>query len=114
MVILVDASKWEAVVAEAGKAFARYGFKKTSMDQVARAAGVAKGTLYLGCTSKRDLFYQAILRELRLWNAARSRRTDPREKAEELLLRIAQEALTTRDEYPLALGLVMERSGLNV
>lgn len=103
----MDDTKWEAILAEAAEAFGRFGFRKTSMDQIARAAGVAKGTLYLGCTNKRDLFYQVILRDLRLWNGQLAKRIDPRVTAEELLLRVSQEALQSRDQYPLALGLIM-------
>ena len=103
----MEHAKWEAVVAEAARAFGRYGFKKTSMDDVARGAGIAKGTLYLGCTSKRDLFYQAILRDLRLWNVELARQIDPRVPADELLVRVAQEAFATVDRFPLARGLVM-------
>ena len=36
--------------------FLRYGVKRTSMDDVAREAGIAKGTLYLYFTSKDALF----------------------------------------------------------
>lgn len=36
--------------------FLRYGVKRTSMDDVAREAGIAKGTLYLYFTSKNALF----------------------------------------------------------
>jgi AcrR family transcriptional regulator len=100
-------TKWEGIVAEAAKVFARYGYRKTSMDEVAQAAGVAKGTLYLGCESKRDLFYQAILRDLRLWNAELSRCVDPRQPADALLVLVAQQAFDTRDSYPLARDLVL-------
>ncbi len=100
-------AKWESVLVEAARAFARYGYRKTSMDEVAKAAGVAKGTLYLGCTSKSDLFYQVILRDLRLWNAELARQIDPRVPADELLMRVAGEALRTQEEHPLARGLIL-------
>src|SRR5512132_1609840 len=103
----MEGAKWEGIVAEAAKVFARHGFRKTSIDQIARAAGVAKGTVYLGCSSKRDLFYQAILRELRLWNAELTRSVDPRAPADELLVRIAQQCFETRDRYPLARDLIL-------
>lgn len=105
----MDPGKWEIILAEAAKAFGHYGFRKTSMEDVARAAGVAKGTLYLGCSSKRDLFYQAILRELRLWNAELARGIDPRVPADELLVQVAARALAERDRYPLARDLIQGR-----
>ncbi len=36
--------------------FARYGYKRTSMDDIARAAGLAKATLYLHFKGKDDVF----------------------------------------------------------
>jgi AcrR family transcriptional regulator len=102
----MEPARWEAVLAEAAKAFSRFGFRKASIDEIARAAGVAKGTIYLGCKSKLDLFYQAILRDLRLWNADLARLVDPRTPADELLLRVAAEAFATLERHPLARGLV--------
>lgn len=104
----MEPAKWEKVVAEAAKAFSRFGFRKTSIDEIARAAGVAKGTVYLGCASKRDLFYQAILRDLRLWNAELAREVDPRVPAEELLLRVARRAIESLDRFPLARDLILD------
>lgn len=104
----MDPTKWEAVVAEAARAFARFGFRKTSIDEIARAAGIAKGTVYLGCRSKRDLFYQAILRDLRLWNAELARAIDPRAPADALLVRLSEYALATLDRFPLARDCIMD------
>ncbi len=41
----------------------RLGFQKTTLDDVSRQAGVAKGTLYLHWKTKEDLFRALILRE---------------------------------------------------
>lgn len=43
--------------------FARYGFDKTTMDDIAQAAHVSKGAIYLHFRSKEDLFDALILRE---------------------------------------------------
>jgi AcrR family transcriptional regulator len=40
--------------------FARYGFRKTSMDEVARAAGVSRQGLYLIFSNKEELFRRAV------------------------------------------------------
>ena len=47
--------------------FIRQGYVKTSMDEVAREAGVAKGTLYLYFKSKEELFLAALESELSQW-----------------------------------------------
>ena len=110
----MEDAKWDGIVAGAAKVFARHGFRKASVDEIARAAGVAKGTVYLGATSKRDLFYQAILRDLRLWNAELSRRIDPRSPADEMLVLVAQQCLETRDRFPLARDLVLCKFDLDL
>jgi AcrR family transcriptional regulator len=52
----------EAEILQAARqVFARHGFADTSMEEIAQAAGLAKGTLYLYYPSKRDL-YRAALR----------------------------------------------------
>jgi AcrR family transcriptional regulator len=40
--------------------FARYGYRKTSMEEVARAAGVSRQGLYLQFTNKEELFRKAL------------------------------------------------------
>ena len=77
-------AKKESILVEAARAFARFGFKKTSVDEIAKAAGVAKGTIYLAADSKEDLFYQALHREVREWVAELSKLIDPRQPADEL------------------------------
>jgi len=42
--------------------FARYGFKKTSVDDVAGAARIGKGSVYLHFDSKEDLFAEVVRR----------------------------------------------------
>jgi len=50
----------EALLAAAVGVFARYGFRKTSMDEVARAAGVSRQGLYLLFADKEELFRKAL------------------------------------------------------
>jgi AcrR family transcriptional regulator len=53
-------------IIEAGTSlFIRHGYRKASMDDVAREAGVAKGTLYLYFRAKRDLLIAAVAEEKR-------------------------------------------------
>lgn len=51
-----------AAILEAAKAvFLRYGFKKTSMDDLARAAGLSRQGLYLHFNTKEALFKAAVI-----------------------------------------------------
>jgi len=47
----------EKIIDSAVECFARSGFDKTTMDEIANASEVSKGTLYLYFKSKEDLFY---------------------------------------------------------
>lgn len=51
------------ILAAGRERFARYGAGKTTMEEVARAAGIGKGTLYLFFPSKEDLLFELIRRE---------------------------------------------------
>src|SRR5467141_3193999 len=50
----------EAILMAATATFLRYGFKKTSMDDVAQAAGVSRQGLYLYFETKEVLFREAL------------------------------------------------------
>ncbi|HEY1248371.1 MAG TPA: TetR/AcrR family transcriptional regulator [Nitrososphaera sp.] len=45
------------IIRSAVESFAKYGFDRTRMEDIASASGLAKGTLYLYFKSKQDLFY---------------------------------------------------------
>jgi AcrR family transcriptional regulator len=57
-------SRREALLEAAVGVFARYGFRKTSMDEVARAAGVSRQGLYLLFADKEELFRKALTYKL--------------------------------------------------
>lgn len=97
----MDAAKRETILEAAARAFATFGFKKASVDAIARAAGVAKGTVYLCCDSKADLFYQSVHRELRAWLALGARQIDPRKPADELLKTTAIQGIQFLESRPL-------------
>ena len=97
----MELAKKECILVEAARAFARWGFKKTSVDEIAKAAGVAKGTIYLAAESKEDLFYQTLHREVRQWVGEVSRLIDPREPADELLGQMALFGFQKLETSPL-------------
>ena len=97
----MEQAKRESILLEAAKAFARFGFKKASIDEIAKKAGVAKGTIYLACESKSDLFYQVLHREVRSWIAAAAQAIDPRVPADQLLVRTSDAAIAYLFDRPL-------------
>lgn len=58
-----QARKKQRIVEAAAELFATTGFRKTSIDDIARRANVAKGTVYLHFESKAALLMQAIVKE---------------------------------------------------
>lgn len=102
----MERAKRDGIIEAATRAFSRLGFKKASIDQIARAAGVAKGTVYLACESKEDLFYQAVHRDLREFIGEISKRIDPRVPADELLVAIAADSLRYMHRHPLVRNLI--------
>jgi TetR/AcrR family transcriptional regulator of autoinduction and epiphytic fitness len=61
---LADSARQEHVLSVALEVFGRYGFRKTSMDEVARSADISRQGLYLYFASKEALFRAAVRREL--------------------------------------------------
>ena len=51
-----NTNKQERILDAAQRLFVRYGVKRTSVDDIVREAGIAKGTLYLYYDSKNALF----------------------------------------------------------
>ncbi len=47
----------KSILAAAATVFAKHGYQRTTVDQIADAAGVAKGSIYLYFRSKEDLFH---------------------------------------------------------
>ena len=96
----------DTILDSAGRCFARYGFKKTSMENVATEARVAKGTVYLYCENKQDLFYRSIERELRSWIDDLSSCIDPNRPANEILIEMARRDAAFVEERPLVADLL--------
>lgn len=107
----LDPEKQDRILDAATALFARFGFKKTSIDQIAAEAGVGKGTVYLLAKSKHDLYYRAVNRELRAWVAEVSANIDPREPADQLLIRCSFDAHRYLEDRPLVRELLLGNLG---
>jgi AcrR family transcriptional regulator len=64
------AARRTAILDAAAGVFLRYGFKKTSMDDLARAAGLSRQGLYLHFATKEALFKEALLQLVATTRAA--------------------------------------------
>ncbi|WP_242126600.1 TetR/AcrR family transcriptional regulator [Sphingobium sp. Sx8-8] len=55
-------SRADQIIAATRALFVRYGYRRTSVDDIAREAGVAKATLYLHFSGKEEMFREMIAR----------------------------------------------------
>ncbi len=53
----------QRILDAAAELLQRWGYRKTTIDDIARQAGVAKGTIYLHWKTRETLFYTLLLRE---------------------------------------------------
>lgn len=56
----MSAEHRDAILEAATEVFMRYGFRKASIDDIARRAGIGKGTVYLHFDSKEELFATVV------------------------------------------------------
>lgn len=59
----IDSTK-NKIISVAHKLFTRFGFHKTSMDEIAKIARKAKGSIYYHFTSKEELFKEVVSKEI--------------------------------------------------
>ena len=51
------------IIISAGQIFSRYGFKKTTMDEIAKALKMGKSSIYYYFESKEEIFEAVVLHE---------------------------------------------------
>lgn len=81
---MVNEKKMQEVLSVSLKCFARFGYKKATMEEIASELGLTKGALYLYADNKQDLYQKAIAMALNRWQNrvkdAVDQETDPRDK----------------------------------
>jgi len=63
----------DKIMQVAAKMFSKYGFQKTTVDEIARAAHKAKGSVYYYYASKEDLFKAVVEQEINVLKAGLTR-----------------------------------------
>jgi AcrR family transcriptional regulator len=111
---VMERTKKDFILCEAARAFGRFGFKKASIDEIAKKAGVAKGTVYLAAESKEDLFYQVLNREVRMWIAEVGTHIDHRVPADRVLAEMLRASLKYMEERPLVRELLFGETGMSM
>src|SRR5579884_2186511 len=83
----------QQLVEAAKDVFAQKGYHATTVDDITRAAGVAKGTFYLYFSEKREIYYEVVRAFLQLIKDVGSSVTREVHSPEEFLARAEQAAL---------------------
>ena len=101
----------ERILDTATTLLVRWGYRKTTIDDVAREAGVGKGTIYLHWKDKNDLFRAAIWREQQRYSEEMMRRiaADPQGG---LLHRITVHGMLAALSNPLMTALLRGNSDI--
>ena len=90
----------ERILDAAAELMLRWGYRKTTIDDIARQAGVAKGTIYLHWKTREALFEAVVIREgLRVVKEYAERLENDPEGA--TLTALIQQAITTTMNSPL-------------
>ena len=82
----MEATKQKRILGAAQDLFGQFGFKRVSIDEIAKKAGVAKGTVYNFAASKDDLYFKVVDEELRHWISECESRIDESKPADELFV----------------------------
>ena len=109
-----DEEKESAILEAARKLFLHYGFKKTSVDDIAREAGIAKGTVYLYFKNKQEILGRlgvAYMEQSKQGLIQRlQQEDDPRVKLRMVLQLRAEEIFKFVSVHPHAIDLILNLS----
>lgn len=98
----------QLILDAAAKSFALFGYKATTMDQVAKIANVGKGTIYTFFTNKEELFHEIMKRLIIEMKQVAERVVDPNRRFFDNLNAALGQLLEFREEHELALKLSHE------
>ncbi len=88
----------EQIMAAAIPLFAKYGYRKTTIDDIAHALRMAKGNIYHYFSNKEDLYHQAVASVLDAWRGYVQEQVSDIVDPAERFRRMAEVAI----EYPVS------------
>ncbi len=96
------------IVDAAEKSFSLFGYKATTMDQVAKLANVGKGTIYTFFTNKEELFQDIMNRLIEQMRLVAEATVKPERTFFDNLTAVLERLLTFQEKHELALKLSQE------
>lgn len=100
----------QLIIEAAKKSFSLFGYKATTMDQVAKLANVGKGTIYTFFKNKEELFDEIILSLSNEMKVAAEEAIDPSLSFHENIYRALYAILDFRNKHQLTIKLFHEES----
>lgn len=100
----------QLIIEAAKKSFSLFGYKATTMDQVAKLANVGKGTIYTFFKNKEELFDEIILNLSNEMKIAAEEAIDPSLSFHENIYRALYAILDFRNKHQLTIKLFHEES----
>ncbi len=105
---MMTADRKQSITRAAEKTFAAFGYKATTMDLVARVAGVGKGTIYTFYKNKEELFYEIMNQFIRKIKTVATNAIHPDDVFFNNLHRALFQVLEFRKEHQLSIKLTQE------
>ncbi|MBW5448402.1 TetR family transcriptional regulator [Cohnella sp. CFH 77786] len=96
------------VLEASARSFATFGYKATTMDQVAKIAGVGKGTIYTFFANKEELFGEIMSGMIRELKELADRTVRPEVPFVDNLMEVLHRLLDYREQHALAAKLSQE------
>lgn len=102
----------ERILDAAAQSFSLFGYKATTMDQVAKIANVGKGTIYTFFSNKEELFYEIISRLINEMKRVAERALNSQQSFSEKIHHILYNVLEFRKEHQLFIKLTQEMKAI--
>lgn len=102
----------QEILEAASKSFALFGYKATTMDQVAKIANVGKGTIYTFFANKEILFHEIVLKMILEMKLAAEKEINPERPFQENAHNVLMKILQFREVHQLYAKLVEEEKEL--
>ena len=102
----------QEIMAAAEKSFTMFGYKATTMDQVARIANVGKGTIYTFFSNKEELFHSIVWKMVEEMRSVAEQEIDAEASFQENAHAIIMQLLEFRETHQLYIKLIEEEKEL--
>ncbi|MBS7344631.1 MAG: TetR/AcrR family transcriptional regulator [Caryophanon sp.] len=102
----------QEILSAATKSFTLFGYKATTMDQVAKIANVGKGTIYTFFNNKEELFNEIVIALIREMKGQADAVLDPHVSLMDNAQRAMMKMLQFREQHLLFAKLVEEEKAL--